>query len=111
MRTLDQLRVVHLQAQHPVQPHRQLPCHGHFRQRTTLPLSQSLIRTTHLWLMPHRTLRRFHEQAAQKRAALFADVPEALLAPAAGMLAGNQPQVAGDLFAALNNVPPVPSSA
>jgi hypothetical protein len=23
--------------------HRQLPCHGHFRERTTLPLRQSLI--------------------------------------------------------------------
>src|SRR5580704_11393881 len=49
--------------------------------------------------MPHRTLRRFHQQSAQKRIALFADVPEPLLATAAGMLAGNQSQVAGHLFA------------
>lgn len=55
MRTLDQLRVVHLQAQHPVQPHRQLPCHGHLRERTTLPLGQTLIHPTHLRAAPDET--------------------------------------------------------
>jgi hypothetical protein len=101
MRTLDQLRIVHLQTQHPVQPHRQVPCHGHFRQRTTLPLGPSLLGATHLRLLPHRTLRCFHQQAAQKPTALFAAVPESLLvSTAAGILAGNQPQVAGHLFTA-----------
>jgi len=83
MRTLDQVRIVHLQTQHPVQPHCQLSCHGYFRQRTTRPLGQSLIGATHLRLMPHRTLRRFHQQPAQKWTALFADVPEPLIASAA----------------------------
>ncbi len=51
-----------------------------------------------------RTLRRFHQQPAQKRIALFADVPQPLLVPAAGILAGNQPQVAGDLFTPLETL-------
>src|ERR1700674_1639933 len=50
-------------------------------------------RATHLGFITHRTLRRFHQQAPQKRIALFADVPEPLIAPAAGILAGNQPHV------------------
>ena len=44
------------------------------------------------------------QQAAQKRTALFADVSEPLLASAAGIFAGNQPQVAGHLFAALETL-------
>src|SRR5207302_6371730 len=76
MGTLDQLPIVHFRTQHPVQPHRQLPRHGHLCQRTALPLGQSLICATHLWFMPHRTLRCFHQQPAQKRIPLLADQAE-----------------------------------
>jgi hypothetical protein len=47
MRTLDQLRVVHLQVQHSVQPHRQLQCHGHLPERTTLPLRHLTVLATY----------------------------------------------------------------
>src|SRR5438094_172071 len=91
MGTLDQLRIVHFRTQHPVQPHRQLPRHGHLRQRTALPLGQSLIRATPLRFMPHRTLRCFHQQPAQKRIPLLADVSQPLPTTAAALLVGCWP--------------------
>jgi len=51
--------------------------------------------------MPHRALRRFHQQPAQKGIALLADVSEPLPTTAAGMFRGNQPKITGHCFASL----------
>src|ERR1700677_2481971 len=98
MRTLDEPRIVDVFAQHPVQPYRQLPRDGHLGQRTASSVRQTLIVAPQLRLMPHRTLRRFHQQPAHKGTPLLADMPQTLLA-SAGVFAGNQSEVAGHLLA------------
>src|SRR5438067_1311277 len=47
--------------------------------------------------MPHRTLRCLHQQPAQKRIPLLADVSQPLPTTAAGMLRGNQTKITGQL--------------
>src|SRR5271166_3136509 len=59
---------------------------------------QTTIEAAQLGVVAHRRLSRFHQQKAQKRTALFADVPQFLLA-AAGVLAGNQSKVASHFLA------------
>ena len=59
---------------------------------------QAAIEAAQLGIVARRRLSRFHQQKAQKRTALFADVSQ-LLPPAAGVLAGNQSKVASHFLA------------
>src|SRR6266550_791573 len=93
---LAQLRVIPVLAQHQIQPRGQLARHRYFRQPAMLAHRQPTIKTAQLGIVARRRLSRFHQQEAQKRTALLADVSQ-LLPPAAGVFARDQPEVAAYL--------------
>jgi hypothetical protein len=69
-----QLRVRPVFAQHQVQPHCQPVRHRHFGQGAMFAHRQATIEAAQLRIVARRGLTRFHQQEAQKRTALFADV-------------------------------------
>ena len=86
---LTQLRVRPVFAQHQVQARGQLSGHGHLGDAAILAPRQAAIEALQLRIEPRRRLSRFHQQKAQKRTALFADLAQPLFS-AAGILARNQ---------------------
>jgi hypothetical protein len=61
---------------HPVQMHRQLPCHRDFRDLSSAPHGEVKEPIAPLRLATNRDLRRFHQQKAQQHTALLADVTQ-----------------------------------
>jgi len=95
---LLQLAVVASPAPHPVQMHRQLAGHRHFRNLSSTSHRQMKELAAPLRLAAHRHLRRFHQQKPEQHVPLLADVSQS--APiAAGFFRRNQAYVAGNLFA------------
>src|SRR5712671_853694 len=95
---LTQLRVRPVFAQHQVQPRGQLPGHRHLGDTAILAHRQAAIEAFQLRIVARRRLSRFHQQKAQKRTALFADLAQPLFS-AAGIFTRNQAEVAAHLLA------------
>ena len=93
------LSIVPAAPPHPVQLDGQLAGHRYFRDFAPPPHSEVKKLAAPLRVAAHRDLRRFHQQEAQQHVALLADVAESA-SVAAGLLAGSQPHVAGDLLGA-----------
>jgi len=62
---LRRLAVVATLTPHPIQMHRQLPRHRHFRDLASTPHGEVKELAAPLLLTAHRDLRRFHQQEAQ----------------------------------------------
>src|SRR5437879_1218030 len=71
-----QLAVVAALAPHPVQMHRQLASHRYLGDLPSSAQGEVQERTAPLGLAPYCDLRRFHQQKAQQRVALLADMPQ-----------------------------------
>src|SRR5438445_13292382 len=95
---LFELTVIPALTPHPVQVNRQLSGHRYLRDLPSPAHRQVEELAAPLCLTAHRDLRRFHQQEAQQRIALFADVSQASPIPA-GFLRRNQAHIAGDLLA------------
>jgi hypothetical protein len=94
------LAIVQPLTPHPVQMHRQLPSHRDLRDLPSSSQGEVEECAAPLGMTAHRDLRRFHQQKPEQHVALLADVSQS--APiAAGVFLGHQPDVAGDLFAAV----------
>src|SRR5579862_5465645 len=91
------LTIVQALAPHPVLMHRQFAGHCYLGDLAATAHSKMKEPTPPLWLTAHRNLRRFHQQKAKYRVALFGDVPQPTPI-AAGLFFGNQPHVAGNLL-------------
>jgi hypothetical protein len=74
---LFELSVAPALAPHPVQMHRKFTCHGYLRDLPSPPHRQVKELTAPLRLTAYCHLRRFHQQEAKQRVALFADVSQA----------------------------------
>src|SRR5215472_11851653 len=85
---------------HPVQMYRQFPRPRYLGNLPSSPHSEMKELIAPLLVTAHRDLRRLDQQKAQQYVALLADVSQSPPL-ATGLLLGNQPQVAGDLFAAV----------
>src|SRR5579864_45748 len=97
---LLRLAVIEALTPHPVQMHCQLPCHRYLGNLPSAPHGEVEELVAPLLLTAHRDLRCFHQQKAQQHIALLADVSQP--APiSAGLLRRNQPDVAGQLLAAV----------
>jgi hypothetical protein len=96
---LNELTVIPALAPHPVQVHCQFARHGYLRDLSPSAHGQVEKLTAPLRLAAYRDLRRFHQQKAKQRVALFTDVSEA--SPiTAGLFRRNQTHLARDLLAA-----------
>ena len=73
---LLELTVIPTLTPHPVQMYRQLSSHRYFGDLPAAPRGEVKELAAPLRLTAHRDLGRFHQQEAQQRVALFADVPE-----------------------------------
>src|ERR1700740_3152130 len=100
---LLRLAVIEALTPHPVQMHRQLPCHRYFRDLPSTPHGQMKKLAAPLRLTAYRDLRRCHQQKAQQHIALLADVSEPT-SISAGLFRWNQPDVAGQLFATVETL-------
>jgi hypothetical protein len=97
---LFELCVIQTLAPHPVQMYRQLSRHRHLRDLSPAPHGKVEELAAPLWLTAYCDLRRFHQQEAKQRVALFADVTQS--SPiATGLFRGNQTYIAGDLLPAM----------
>src|ERR1700690_3349664 len=95
---LFQLLVVPSLAPHPVKTNGQLPGHGYLRDLPSPPHGQVEVLAAPFRVAAYRDLRRFHQQEAQQRVALFRDVTQS--SPlSAGVLQRHQSQIARDLLA------------
>jgi hypothetical protein len=93
-----QLLVIPSLAPHPIHANRQLPGHGDLRDFPSSPHGQVEILAAPFRVAAYRDLRRFHQQEAQPRVALFGDVSQS--SPlSAGVLQRHQSQIARDLLA------------
>ena len=99
---LLQLAVVAALTPHPVQMHRQFARHGYLGDLPSTPHGQMEELAAPLRLAAHRDLRCFHQQKPEQHIALLADVSQSPPVPA-GLLLGNQSEVAGDLLAAVKS--------
>ncbi len=87
-------------AQHPVQRNCQSPRHGDLGDLSSPPHHQVKVSAAPFGKTAHCDLRRFYQQEAQDRTALFGDVSQP--SPiAAGVLQWNQTEIAGHLLATL----------
>ena len=84
---------------HPVQLDGQFPGHRDLRDLSSAPHSQMKELATPLRMTAHRDLGRFHQQKAQQRVALLADVSQPSSIPAR-FFRRNQSHVAGNLLRA-----------
>jgi len=103
MRTaLPDVLIIFPGAQHPIQPHRQLVGNRHLGHTVMLGRRQAQILPMPARVVPLRRARRLHQQPAQQRVALLADVSQTALV-GAGILRRNQPQtgVPGDWSSSL----------
>ena len=111
------LTVVETLAPHPVQMHRQLSRHRYLGDLASPSHGEVEELAAPLRLTAHRDLRRFHQQKAQQHVALLADVSQPPPI-SAGLFRRNQPDVAGQLLAAVEALrrfrspahPPMPSA-
>ena len=87
---------------HPVQAHSQPAPHRHLGNALVPTHRQMNVPTSPVCVATRRSLRRFHQQEAQQRVALLADVPQPLLA-ATGVLAGYHPHIVADLLATMKS--------
>ena len=96
---VNDLWILHLGAQHPVESYGQLARRCHFRHPLGLAVATVLILFAKSFVQTHHRVRRFHQRLPQKAIALFGNRPQPL-PPSGTVLARNQSQVAGHLFAA-----------
>ena len=94
----NQLRILPIVSPHPVQANSEFPGHGYFGNSFFPAHHQVRIPTSPVLVTPRGCLRCFHQQEAQQRIALFADVSQPLPA-GARVFTGNEPRVAADLLA------------
>src|ERR1035438_8662767 len=95
---LDHLRILPTVAPHPVQPNGEFSGHGHLGNSFFPAHRQVHIPTPPVLVTPYGSLRCFHQQEAQQRIALLADMSQPLPA-GTGVLTRNEPHVAADLLA------------
>jgi hypothetical protein len=93
------LAVIAALAPHPVQMHRQFPCHRDLCDLPSPAHRQMEEPAAPLGLTAHRNLRCFHQQKTQQHVALLADVTQAT-AFSTRFFRRHQPYIAGDLLAA-----------
>jgi hypothetical protein len=84
---------------HPVQADRQPASHRYLGNVLVPTHRQVYVATSPVGMDTRRCLGRLHQQEAQQRVALLADVPQLLLA-GTGVLARNHPHVVANLLAA-----------
>jgi hypothetical protein len=97
---LVRLAVVPALTPHPVQMHGQLSGHGYLGDLSSTSHGQVEECAAPFWMAAHRDLRCFHQQKPEQHIALLAVVSQSPPVPA-GLLLGNQSDVAGDLLAAV----------
>src|SRR5206468_7882475 len=107
---LTQLRIRPLFPQHQVQARGQLPGHGHLGDAAMFTHRQAAVEAFQLRIVTCRRRSRFHQQKAQKRTALFADLAQPLFS-AAGIFPRNQSEVAAPPLCRRRSAPPAPASA
>src|SRR5580658_4479122 len=110
---LIQLRVRPSLAQHQVHPRGQLPGHGHLGHAAIFAARQATIEALQLRIVTRRRLPRFHQQKAQKRTALFADLAQPLFSAAVfrrWILRSESAQNNCPLAWPIRTVPPDPTS-
>ena len=100
---LFELTVIPALAPHPVQMHCEFACHGYLRDLPSPPHGEVKELTAPFRVAAHRDLRCFHQQEANQRVALLADVSEASPVTA-GLFRRNQTHIARDLLAAVKPV-------
>src|SRR5580704_11602499 len=96
---LFHLFVIQSLAPHPVEADRQLASHRHLGDPALSPHGEVDKTAFPIGVVTHRGLRRFYQQEAQQRVALFADVPQSPPL-SARLFRRNQSYIAGDLLAA-----------
>src|ERR1700757_2265867 len=99
---LVRLAVVEALAPHPVEMHRQLSRHRYLGDLSSPSHGQVEEPAAPLRLTAYRNLRRFHQQETQQHVALLADMSQSTTI-SAGLLGRNQPDVAGQLLAAVES--------
>jgi hypothetical protein len=97
---LFQLLVVPSLAPHPVQTDRKFTGHGYFGDAPFPSHGQVEKMPAPVGFRAHRGLGRLHQQEAQQRVALLADVSQSP-SIATGLLRWHQPHIASDLLAAV----------
>src|SRR6202049_4985560 len=100
---LDRLRILTTIPPHPVQANPQLPSHRYLGNALAFTHRQMNVPTSPVGMDTHRRLSSLHQQEAQQGVALFADVPQPLLA-ATGVLTRNHAHVRANLFAAVETL-------
>src|ERR1700694_817416 len=100
---LFQLLVIPSFAPHPVQTNSKFPCYGYLGDLPSPPHRQVEILTAPFRDAAYRDLGRFHQQEAQQRVALFADMSQSSPIPAR-LLRRHQSQITGDLLAAAKSL-------
>src|SRR5881396_2038199 len=93
------LLVIPLLPPHPVESNREFPRHGYLGDPSVSSHGQVEKMAPPVGVSADRHLSCFHQQKAQQRVALFADVAQPSPIPA-GLLRRHQPHIAGDLLAA-----------
>src|SRR5258707_8346807 len=91
--------ICRIRSQHPVESNCQLSCRRHLGYSSWLAVTAMQILSAKFRVIPHRALRRFHQQHPQKTIALLADRVQSLM-PARTVLPRDQPQVTRHMFPA-----------
>src|SRR5712671_2254784 len=97
---LHRRRILAVISPHPVQADSQPATHCYLGNALVPTHRQVHVPTSPVRIVPHSCLSSLHQQEAQQRVALLADVPKPLLA-ATGVLAGDHPHVVTDLLATM----------
>src|SRR6266478_3900405 len=99
---LHRWRILAAISPHPVQADSQ-PAPHRYLGNTLVPSHRQVnVPTSPVRIVPRSRLRSLHQQEAQQRIALLADVPEPLLL-ATGVLTGDHPHVVADLLATMKS--------
>src|SRR5438552_5537826 len=96
---LPHLLVIPFLTPHPVESNREFPRHGYLGDPSLSSHGQVEKPAPPVGVSADRDLGRFHQQKAQQRVTLLADVAQPSPIPA-GFLRRHQPHIAGDLLAA-----------